>query len=258
MLADDDGRIRYDIMRDPNLKVSSLQLKERILAPGMQVVAIGRYSAARNALVPDETAMLHSVKISKGDPSSVASRGFGKNVLELFLGCGCLLPVIAGAILGLALMPLDAIEQQFAAKDPSWQELKIERWVEREVRPRLGSMIGQGEPVIEVDSGKARGKLFLNGKTHRLTEASARRGPGGAIRVTITGDDSRTGVMARVRDGKLESLNVLDGPAFDLTGAELETFAAGDEACNGRITALSPGDGPKVHVMFSAPIESPP
>ncbi|HJQ35963.1 MAG TPA: hypothetical protein VKB93_02380, partial [Thermoanaerobaculia bacterium] len=98
MLADDDGRLRYDIRRDANLDVNSLTLKEKVLMPGERVVAIGRYSAAKNALVVDAEAMLHSVKISKGDPASVARRDKSKHFSESCFGCGCLLPVIVAAI----------------------------------------------------------------------------------------------------------------------------------------------------------------
>jgi hypothetical protein len=237
MLADDDGRIRYDIRRDANLDVNSLTLKEKVLMPGERVVAIGRYSAAKNALVYDPEAMLHSVKISKGDPSSVAQRERGKHFFESILGCGCLFPVIIAAILGLALVPLDAIEQQFATKDPSWIELKVERWLHRDVRPRLGSMIDKGEYAITLERGQARGKW----NTDRLTRASARR-DGDAIVVTLSTDA-----------GKSIDIRVENGRVTNIPDADLETWAADEDSCNGRITALT---DPRLHVMFRAPIRS--
>lgn len=255
VLADDDGRIRFDIQRREDFEVNALMMKEKILAPGDKVVAIGRYSAARNALVHDDDAMLYSVKITKGEPGAVASRGFVRNAMELVLGCGCLLPLLAAALLGLALVPLDRIEQQFVTKDPSWTELRVERWVKHSVRPKLGSMTPQGEWSIVLEAGQARGKMMAGGKTVRLTRATAARA-GEAIDVSISGE-APDGVIARVRrDGTLESLRLAGDGAFDLSTAELETWAADDRLCNGRITALSPGDGPKVHVMFHAAIEA--
>jgi hypothetical protein len=222
-------------------------------------VAIGLYSAAKNALVHDETATLYSVKITKGDPAAAASRGFARNSLEFILGCGCLLPLLIAALLGLALVPLDEIEQHFAQKDPSWTEVKVERWLKRSVRPRLASMMPQGEWSIVLEAGQARGKLTANGKTVRLTRSSATRSPDdGAIDVSVLSENSNEGVIARVRDGKLESLRLAGNGAMDVATAELETWAADDRLCNGRITALSPGDGPKVHVMFHARIEGSP
>lgn len=236
VLADDDGRIRYDIRRDANLDFKTLALKEKILAPGERVVAIGRYSAAKNALVPDETAMLYPVKITKGDPPAIASTSRGKNIFESLLGCGCFVPVIVAAILGLALVPLDAIEQRFADKDPSWNELKIERWVRREARPRLGSMIDKGEYAIVLEAGQARGKLNAD----RLTRASARR-DGNAIVVTLSADS-----------GKSIDLRVENGRVTNVPDAELETWAADENLCSGRVTALAE---PKLHAMFRARIE---
>jgi len=256
VLADDDGRIRYDIQRDTITDVTSMQLKEKILAPGDHVVAIGRYSATRNALVPDESALLHPVKITKGDPAAVA--GKRKGCLELFLGCGCLLPLIAGALLGLALVPLDAIEQMFPGKDPSWAEVRVERWVKREVRPRLARMTSSsGEVSIILETGQARGKLASGTTTIRLTRAAAKRA-GDAIEVTLT-NDAGAGVIARVHaDGKLDSLSIIGDGAIDTASAEVETLAAGESEVNGRITALSPGDGPKLRVMFRAALEPSP
>ncbi|HJQ35508.1 MAG TPA: hypothetical protein VKB93_00070, partial [Thermoanaerobaculia bacterium] len=141
------------------------------------------------------------------------------------------------AILGLALVPLDAIEQQFATKDPSWLELKVERWLRRDVRPRLGDMMEKGEYAIVLEPGQARGKL----NDDRLTRAIARR-DGNAIVVTLSGEKS---IDVRIENGRVT--NIPD--------AELETFAADENACNGRITALA---DPKLHVMFRAPIERTP
>jgi len=191
------------------------------------------------------------VKITKGDLPAIAKRGRGQDFLEGCLGCGCLLPVIAGAIIGLAAVSLDQLEQRFAQKDPSWTEVKVERWVRREVRPRLASMSDRNEYAITLEEGQARGKMTVNGATYRLTRARARR-DGDAIEVTLSTEGGEQSVIARVRNGVLESL----GPSR-FADAELETWAAGEEGCNGRITALSPGDGPKLRVMFRAPLIRP-
>src|SRR5688500_6584564 len=112
-----------------------MRLTEKTLSSGEQICAIGRYSAARNALVPDPKALLHPVKIVKGEPEKVDREVQGATTRDSCLSCGCLLPLILGAIIGLAVVPLDAIEQMFPNKNPSWQEIEIERWVKREVRP---------------------------------------------------------------------------------------------------------------------------
>ncbi|PYQ26899.1 MAG: hypothetical protein DMF56_22225 [Acidobacteria bacterium] len=249
VLADDDGRIHYDTMRTQDVDVSKMKLEEKILAPGEHVVAIGRYSAAKNALVPDADAILYPVKITKGEPKSVKQRGRGKDVFEMFLGCGCLVPVLIAAILGLANLSLDAIEQQFPAKDPSWTEVRVERWIRRDVRPLLSSQ--QSEYAITLPEDAARGKLTANGKTLQLTRASAKRDDD-VIEVRLL-TDGNEGVVARIRrDHTIASLQILGGGAFNAADAEMETFAFDDERVNGRITALSPGDGPKLRAMFRA------
>ena len=69
---DDDGTLRYDLRRDiPGMQLHELTYQEKILEPGERVIAIGRYSAERHGLVADPNALLHSVKIMKGDPESV-------------------------------------------------------------------------------------------------------------------------------------------------------------------------------------------
>ena len=65
--------------------------------------------------------------------------------------------------------------------------------------------------------------------------------------------DGNEGVVARIRrDHTIASLQILGGGAFNAADAEMETFAFDDERVNGRITALSPGDGPKLRAMFRA------
>lgn len=249
VFADDDGRIHYDVQRTPDVDVSKMQLKEKILAPGEHVVAIGRYSAAKNALVPDADAILYPVKITKGELKAVKQRGRGKDVLEMFLGCGCLVPVLIAAILGLANLSLDAIEQQYPKKDPSWTEVRVERWIRHDVRPLLSSQ--QPEYAITLPENAARGKLTANGKTVQLTRSSAKRDDD-VFEVNLL-TDGNEGVVARIRrDHTIQSLRILGGAELNVADAELETFAFDEERVNGRITALSPGDGPKLHAMFRA------
>ncbi len=249
VLADDDGRIRYDNRRTQDADVSKMLMQEKILAPGEHVVAIGRYSAAKNALVPDADAILYPVKITKGELKTVKQRGRGKDVFEMFLGCGCLLPVLIAAILGLANLSLDAIEQQYPKKDPSWTEVRVERWLRHDVRPTLGTT--QNEYAIVLPEEAARGKLTANGKTVQLTRASAKR-DGDVIEVQLLSDGNE-GVVARIRrDRTIESLRVDGDGAFNVVDAEMETFAFDDERVNGRIVALSSGDGPKLRAMFRA------
>ena len=262
VLADDDGRIHYDVHQEMTLNpqytedVTQMRITERILESGESICAIGRYSAARNALVPDPTAMMHPVKILKGEPHEVAGKVKGSSCFEGVLSCGCLLPLILGALIGLAVIPLDAIEQRFPKKDPSWQEVAVERWVKREVTPRLpAGMKSQGEYSILLDRGAARGKLTTGDTTIRLERASAKRN-GDAIELTLTpAGEATAGVVAVIgSDKRVASLRILNGPPLQAADAELETFGVSPEGVSGRLIYLSPEH--KLRAAFSAALEA--
>jgi hypothetical protein len=225
------------------------RLQEKILAPGEHVVAIGRYSASRNALVPEPTAVLHAVKIRKGEPGALAS-STGRDLVDGIVGCGCLIPVLIAAIIGLASVPLDGIEQMFPKKDPPWTEVRVERWLRKTVRPKLGGSFQEsGEYAVVLESGTARGKLTVDERTIPLTRAGATRN-GDSIEITLTGDDASSGVIVRLRDKRIESLRLIGGGTIDAAHAEVETLAFDDDSINGRFLVLSPGKGPHLRAMF--------
>ncbi|HEX2121997.1 MAG TPA: hypothetical protein VHL59_10185, partial [Thermoanaerobaculia bacterium] len=222
VLADDDGRIRYDIRREKTEdiagKLDNSAMWEKVLLPGEKVCAIGRYSAARGGLVPDPTAIMHPVKIVKGDAEEVIRDLKKRDKTDVFLSCGCLLPVLVAAFVALAVVPLDAIEQMLPAKDPSWTEVRVERWLEKTLRPMLAGtpIVPKGEVAIELSNGQARGKLYDGASTIALTNASVTEA-GEIIEVLILGDREADGTwrgaIARIhRAGRLESLQILNGP----------------------------------------------
>jgi len=104
---EDDGTIRYDLRRDiPGMTLHELTHQEKILEPGERVIAIGRYSEERHGLVHDPNALLHSVKIMKGDPETIArtlAKPDRKEIpvtivfLLLFIGCVLLWSAAAAA-----------------------------------------------------------------------------------------------------------------------------------------------------------------
>ncbi len=249
ILADDDGRIRYDIRRDDERSdLSMLTLTEKTLAPGDEVVAIGRYSATRGALVPDESAMLYPVKISKGPPEE-AMRKTKRSGAETFLSCGCLLPVVIAAIAAMAMLPLSAIEQRFPEKDPSWIEVQLETKLRKELIQR-GLPHDEGDYAVVLEPGEARGKVRIGDRTGYLRRATATGVEGGAD-VTLSGD--ATNVIVYVRNRQLDSVRIGDRvvPAADISA---EAFGADDDGASGRITYVAPGDGPMLRVMFRAQI----
>ncbi|HUP60905.1 MAG TPA: hypothetical protein VNA69_10850 [Thermoanaerobaculia bacterium] len=243
VMADDDGRIRYDIQRDRNVDLATLDFSEKILAPGEHVVAIGRYSAARGGLVPDPTALLHPVKMVKGNGEEVVRKLKGKDRTDRVMGCGCLVPVLIAAIIGLTIVPLEAIEQMFPQKDPSWTEVRVEQWVRRTVRPYFKDL---GDVAIELQPGQARGKLFVDGANVPLTTCAARR-DGGWLDVTFRGEGGAA--TARFLGNRLESLQI-GGRTIASADVEVEQLRVSDEEALGRITYLGPRGGPHLRVTF--------
>jgi len=193
--------------------------------------------------------VLHAVKIRKGEPGALAS-STGRDLVDVMMGCGCLLPVLVAAIIGLASLPLDGIEQMFPKKDASWAEVRVERWLRKSVRPKLGGDFREsGEYAIVLDSGEARGKLTVDDRTIPLTRAGATR-DGDSIEVSLTSDDAASGVIVRLRDKRIESLRLIGGGTIDAANAEVETLAWDNDSINGRFLLLSPGKGPHLRAMF--------
>jgi hypothetical protein len=253
VLADDDGRIRYDIHR-PDLSqrdLSLLALQEKTIAPGEPIVAIGRYSAARNALVPDPAALLHPVKILKGNGAEVIRQLRGRDRIDGCMSCGCLTLVSVAALVGLLVFPLDAIEQMFPKKDPTWAEVKLERALDRKVRPKLAGtpLAREGETTIVMELGQARGKVTVGDVTHPLATSSARR-DGNVIEVMLDGR-----VQLRIReDESVESLTLVGEHSVPPEEVELRTLSIDANEVSGRVTYLPQRDGPLLRATFRAPI----
>ena len=253
VMADDDGRIRYDIRHENPYPASDLTLLEKTLAPGDQVVAVGRYSAGSNALVPDPTVIGYPVKITKGTPEDALKKLRGKTPLELVMSCGCLLPVIAAAIIGASVIPLSAIEQMFPKKDPSWTEVRLEKKLREELKHR-GWFQSDGVASILLEPGQARGKVSIGGKTTPLTHASAKKIDDGGADVTLSGDGIE--VQVRIRNDRLESVRAGDVsfPADQIDTEPLTVYGAYTE---GRLSYAAEGEGPKLRVMFKANFDEP-
>jgi hypothetical protein len=230
VLADDDGRIRYDVRREAapeNLEL--MKLSEKTLAAGEKIVAIGRFSSARGGLVPDPKALMYPVKILKGDVDEVLRKS-GSRVTDLAMSCGCLIPVIVAALIALTVVPLAAIEQMIPTKDPSWIEVRLERFIDRNVR----SYFPKDQVAIEISTGEARGRL----NDIRLHTASATR-EDNATDVTLTSEDGHAGVVLRFRGERLQSARVIGDGAIPENEIDVEQLDTADGQITGRVTYLS-------------------
>ncbi len=249
--TDSDGRIRDDVRSMDRDDLENMTLSEKIIAPGDKVVAYGLFSSARGGLVPDEKAVLRSVKIFKGEPEELLRKVARRRPVDLLMGCGCLLPVILAAIIGIMTVPLPAIEQIFPEKDPSWLEVRAEKKVREEVT-RAGFMPNTGAPSIQLDDGAARGKVTRQGVTSHWDHARATR-HGLNVEVVITGDAST--LTARFdKDGTLQWIE-LGNAVLPVSEVGLEQVEIEENEIRGRLTYLTPKDDPSLRVTFRALIE---
>ena len=90
MLTDDDGEIRKDLRVHPRDDLNGTTLMEEVLAPGTQVCAVGKWSAERHGIVPDQSV---PARLTVGDPRQVLRRLRGKVIASL----------LGGTILGAAM-----------------------------------------------------------------------------------------------------------------------------------------------------------
>ncbi|HXH38443.1 MAG TPA: hypothetical protein VNN08_07435, partial [Thermoanaerobaculia bacterium] len=80
VLTDDDGQLRKDWKMTEDRDLTDKSLSEQIVAPGEQVCAIGRWSAAKHGLVPHGG---NVIRLVRGDPQQVVSTLRGKAVANL-------------------------------------------------------------------------------------------------------------------------------------------------------------------------------
>jgi hypothetical protein len=172
----DEGSIRTDTrMADDDAKIDYATYTEWSLAPGDRVFATGRYSLERGALVPEP-----------GMPLSVilrdATRGVaGRSIAGAFgnlIGALIFFAVAAAGLLGLyAFVPLAASEQMSPTLTPTWREIRLDRLLERRVRPRLreAGFLDSGTVVADPPLGSARGRVTANGRDVVVSRATATR-----------------------------------------------------------------------------------
>jgi hypothetical protein len=246
--TDDDGRIRDDVHGMVRGDLGNMTLSEKTLAAGEKVVAFGRYSSARGGFVPDPESVLRSIRIVKGEPEAVLRKVARSRPVNLFMGCGCLLPVLIAAVVGIVSVPLPAIEERFPRKDPTWTEVRVEKKV-RDAVAKAGLLPDTGTPILDLELGAARGKLTSRGVTSRWEHASAAL-EGEDVDVTLTGNAPP--LTARFhKDGTLAALNVA-GLAVPISDVTVEQMNVTDEEIRGRLTYLTPTNEPSLRVAFHA------
>lgn len=271
LAADDDGSIRYDYRTDPVADdLDTCRLAEKIVRAGDTVCATGIYSEERRGLVPDPDAIMHAITLRTGEPDS-----FRRRALRKALGSAFGFVLIGSLLTGAALLfllnvPMDASEQMNPRRRFLWEEVKLERWIERTLRTPLvegGTLIEPGLAMRQdLCENCASGRLEANQYVIDLKHASAWQNgqtrvvhlsaaPGAADGVTITFDKTTKPVSAAVGYPWTITITV-NGKAFavpkEWTIPQDVQHVHPSEVIDGRITVIDPNDAVRVRAAYKA------
>jgi hypothetical protein len=94
LLTDDDGQVRKDWKMTDDRDLSDKQLREQVVAPGDQVCAIGRWSAARHGLIPPAGSV---IRLLQGDPQKIVS-GLWRKTIGNLIGALIVGAIVNGAV----------------------------------------------------------------------------------------------------------------------------------------------------------------
>lgn len=173
---DRDGSARVDtrmVHDDPDLTTATF--KEWSFAPGDRVFATGRYSLERGGLVA-EPGVPMSVTLRDG-AQNVTARSVAGAFGNLVGGLIFLAVAAAGIAALYAFVPLAASEQMAPSLRRTWREVRLERKIDRRLRPplRKAGLLDSGIPSVLVDLGTAHGRVAANGRDVDVSRATADR-----------------------------------------------------------------------------------
>lgn len=267
LLADDDGSMRFDHRMDPVAEsLDDCRLIEKVLRAGDTVCVVGKYSEERRAIVPDSGAVVHAATIKRGTPASFRRGAFRKAVGSAIgvVVCGAL--VTAAAVIFLLNVPLDASDQMNPERRFLWEEVKLERWLDRHVRTPLvqaGTLSTPGMYLRDdLCDHCATGRFEANGQATELRHASAwenettrvvhlAAAAGETDGVTITFDrKARNWKIGLTRNGT--TFTVPQG--WTLPSDVQDAYGSG-EMITGRVTVVGPNDSVRVRAAFKSSIE---
>jgi hypothetical protein len=176
-LGNESDSIRRDNrMTQDDGAIDHARFQEWTLVPGQRVFVTGRYSMAHNGFVPDPGMPLSLIVRDAAD-GGVAGRSV-RGAIGNLIGAVIFLAVAAAGLLGLyAFVPLAASEQMSPALTPTWREIRLDRLLDRRVRPRLreAGFLDSGTIVADPPPGSARGRVTANGRDVVVSRATATR-----------------------------------------------------------------------------------
>lgn len=267
LLADDDGTMRYDHRVAPVAEsLDQCRFTERVLREGETICAIGRYSEERKALVPDPKGVVSAIVIRKGEPGPLRRRmlrkAFGSAIGVVF----CATLVAAAALIFLVNVPMDASEQMNPARRFLWEEVKLERWIEKRVRTPLaeaGTISTPGMHFLQLCDHCVTGRLEANDRVIELRHASGWQDETTRVIHLAAREGEKDGVtMTFNRKGGAWKVSVtVNGTEFAVPESwtlptDVQTSFSTTDVADGRVTVVDPNDNVRVRASFRAPIEN--
>jgi hypothetical protein len=153
LLTDDDGQFRKDWKMTDSRDLSDKNLSEQVVAPGDQVCAIGRWSAAKQGLLPPPGGV---IRLLQGDPQKIVS-GLWRKTAGNLIGALIVAALVNGAVY--MLLQISAGKSQLFAQTPM-----------------ASHSIHREEMVDAVSNGNlaAVEKLFANGTGVNVRDSGGR------------------------------------------------------------------------------------
>lgn len=272
LMADDDGSMRYDHRMDPVAEsLDDCRLTEKLVRAGDSVCVLGRYCEDKRALVPDPDAIMHAATIKRGEPAS-----FRRSAMRKVFGSAIAAVIFAAIVTGAALVfflnvPMDAAEQMNPTRRFLWQEVKFERWLDKNVRMPLvqaGTLSTPGMHMLDLCAHCATGRLEANGRVIELKHADAWEDEKARVihlaaragekdGVTVTFDRTKKPLPHHELPSTVTiTMNGKDWTVPDdwMMPADVQT-AYGSDVLDGRLTVMGTGDNVRVRAAFRTPVK---
>lgn len=265
--TDDDGAIRFDYRMGAAVDdLDKCKIEERGILPGETICAVGRYSEERKALVPDPKALMHGITIRREEAAAVPRRALRKAVTGAIAVVVCSAILAVAAALFLVNFPMDASEQQNPARRFLWEEVKLERWLDANLRDPLigaGSLGTRGMYFLELCDHCATGRLEANGRVIELRHAEGWESETRRVMHLSAAKEDRDGVTIDYdRKGRKPQVSiVMNGRAFPVPDSWLQpndyqTALDSNQTIDGRLTVIAPNDEVRVRSSWRVPLET--
>ena len=242
-------RVRIDHRRSHPEKLEYASLYEKVVPSGQEVCVFGVYSATKGG-------MTDALTLMNGDAAAIRRTLLRRSIGNAIGAAIFILLTIAGLGALYANIPLEAGEQMNPNRTTWWWEVRLERWLDKELQRPPHDKRQEMTPT-NFPTGVAHGRIEVNGREVDPTSATATRAHR-TYEVTFT-----DGVMHATIEIKpqhrlthLDLLGTTIAPEDFAKNGELECLDWGDDKIEGRITYLG-GDGqPRCRVAFKASVTS--